>query len=342
MTRKTTSPFAFPKIILGTMTFGEQNTMDEAHEQLQWAFDNGIRFIDCAEMYPVYTRPETQGLTERYIGEWLKHQKRDEVIVASKVSGPGRRWIRDGKYSLDGIRRAIDESLARLQTDYIDLYQIHWPCRKAPIFGNTRYVPPTEEERFAEVGIREQLEVFKELIDEGKIRALGVSNETSWGVCEFCRLADEYDLPRIVSIQNAYSLTNRQFEQGLDETCWNEDIALLAYSPLAGGTLSGKYLKPGAIGRFTQFPSDYSPRYTRPSVGRATQKYLDLATSVGLTPIELALGFVSSRWFVSSTILGATSLEQLKADVSACNVVLSEEVLARIEEIHNEIPNPAM
>ena len=329
----------FPKIILGTMTFGQQNTIAEAFEQLDWAYDNNIRYLDTAEMYPIPTRAETQGRTEEYIGEWLKGKDRETIKIATKVSGPGREWIRGGKYTLDGIREAIEGSLKRLGTDYVDLYQIHWPCRSVPIFGDTKFVPPAHPEN--ELQIEKQLEVFSKLIEEGLIKAVGLSNESAWGVAKFVSTAEKFGLPKVVSTQNAYSLINRQFEQGTDEACWREGVALLAYSPLAAGVLTGKYLKEGAVGRFTIFKG-FSPRYTRPTVEEAVSLYVDIATRHGLTPEELALGFVASRPFVDSVILGATTLDQLKKDVLACSVKLSEEVLAEIEEVHAKLPNPAI
>ncbi|MBQ9240624.1 MAG: aldo/keto reductase [Duodenibacillus sp.] len=340
MPRINTAPFAFPKIIIGTMTFGEQTTIAEAHAQLDWAYAEGHRFLDCAEMYPVMTKPETQGLTEEYIGRWLRGKDRSSLLIASKVTGPGRSWIRGGRFTVQGIREAVEGSLRRLQTDYIDLYQIHWPSRSVPVFGNTRFTAPLHPEE--ELGIREQLEVMGDLVKEGKIRAVGLSNETPWGVCAFANAADDCGLPRIVSLQNAYSLTNRQIEQGLDETCYREGIAILAYSPLAAGTLTGKYLKPGAVGRFTVFPKDFSPRYTRPAVAPAVKAYVDLAEKHGLTPVELALGFACSRPFINSVILGATTLEQLKIDVKACSTPISGELLREIDAIHQAMPNPAI
>ncbi|MCF0253790.1 MAG: aldo/keto reductase [Duodenibacillus sp.] len=337
--QKNTAPFAFPRIILGTMTFGEQNTIEQAHAHMDWALEHGINFFDCAEMYPVPTKPETQGRTEEYIGAWLKGQEREKLVIATKVAGPGRGWIRGGAFTLAGIREAVEASLRRLGTDYIDLYQIHWPARAVPTFGKTQFVPPERPED--EIPVKAQLEVFARLVEEGKIRALGVSNETSWGVCQFVRCAEEFGLPRIVSIQNAYSLINRQFEQSLTETCWREDVKLLAYSPFAGGVLSGKYLQPGAVGRFSLYEG-YSPRYRRPSVAPAVAQYCEIARRHGLSPEELALGFVASRPFVASAIIGATTLAQLKADVAACGTVLSGDILAEIEAVHAGNPNPAI
>ncbi len=229
------------RICLGTMTFGEQNTEADGHSQLDYAFSRGVNFIDTAEMYPVRPRAETYGQTERIVGTWLKRQPRDRVVLATKVAGPGRMpWIRNGDdLTPAGIRAAVDESLRRLQTDYIDLYQIHWPARNAPIFGQLSFDPQKEREC---TSIQAQLEVMGDLVQAGKIRYFGVSNETPWGVAEFVRLAEQYGLPRIATVQNPYNLVNRSFEQGLDEACFRTDVSLLVYSPLAFGQLTGKYL----------------------------------------------------------------------------------------------------
>jgi len=255
------------EIALGTMTFGQQNTLQEACSQLDYAVAQGINFIDTAEMYPVPGKAETQGRTEEYVGKWLKTQARDKVIVATKVTGPSRgfNWIRNGPQSLDrgNIMSAIDTSLKRLQTDYVDLYQIHWPARNVPMFGRTIYKP--ELESFS-TSVEEQLTVLPELVKSGKVRHIGVSNETPWGVSEFLKEAEHLGLQRIVSIQNAYNLINRTFESGLHEMCYREQVSLLAYSPLAFGVLTGKYLKnPREQGRLTLF-HDFGQRYQKPNV----------------------------------------------------------------------------
>ena len=332
------------KICLGTMTFGEQNTEAEAHSQLDYALERGINFIDTAEMYPVMPRAETQGKTEQYIGSWLKKSgKRRDIILATKVAGPARgmQWIRQGQNDLNAanIRAAVDASLKRLQTDYIDLYQLHWPSRNAPIFGQKQFDPALERPHTA---IAETLSVLDELVKAGKIRAIGVSNETSWGVSEFIHQAEKLQAPRIASIQNAYHLMNRAFEQGLDETCFRENVGLLAYSPLAFGQLTGKYADDlNAHGRLTLFPPSWSPRYTRPLVLETAKRYADLARANGLTPTQLALAWCYSRWFVASTIIGATSLKQLKENIDAYEVKLSDELITGIEKIHAESHNPA-
>lgn len=331
-------------ICLGTMTFGEQNSEAEAHSQLDYAFERGINFIDTAEMYPVMPRAATQGSTERFIGSWLKNSgKRDQVVLATKVAGPNPalHWIRGGKNNLDAanIRAAVDASLQRLQTDYIDLYQIHWPSRNVPVFGATAFDPAKER---ADVAIEETLSALAGLIDEGKIRNIGVSNESSWGVCEYTKQAETRGLPRIATIQNLYNLTARGFETSLlDETCMREQVSLLAYSPLSFGQLSGKYLdNPNAHGRLTIFPPNWSPRYLRPQVLQAVKEYVGLARAHGMTPAQMALAWCYSRWFVASTIIGATTLEQLKENIDAAQVTLQDDVVEAINAIHARITNP--
>ena len=330
-------------ICLGTMTFGEQNTEADAHAQLDYALERGINFIDTAEMYPVMPRATTQGKTEQYLGSWLKKSgKRDQVILATKVAGPSRgmNWIRNGENDLDekNIRAAVESSLQRLQTDYIDLYQLHWPSRNAPIFGQKQFDPALERPCTA---IADTVAVLSELIKEGKIRAYGVSNESAWGVSEFMKQAELQAAPPIASIQNACNLVNRAFEQGLDETCYRENVSLLAYSPLAFGQLSGKYIDdPKAHGRLTLFPPTWSPRYLRASVIVASKRYTELARAHGMTPAQLALAWCYSRWFIASTIIGATNLKQLKENIDAYDLSLSEEVLRQINLIHEEHANP--
>ena len=331
------------KICLGTMTFGEQNTEVEAHAQLNYALERGINFIDTAEMYPVMPRGETQGRTEQHIGSWLKKSgKRSDIILATKVAGPSRgmSWIRKGENDLNAtsIRAAVETSLQRLQTDYIDLYQLHWPSRNAPIFGQKQFDPALERPCFA---IGETLGVLTELVKEGKIRHIGVSNETSWGVSEFIKESENQNASRIISIQNAYNLVNRGFEQGLDETCFRENVSLLAYSPLAFGRLSNKYADDAqAQGRLTVFPPSWSPRYMRTEVIEACKRYAALARVHNITPVQLALVWCYSRWFVTSTIIGATNLVQLKENIDASDVCLTDELIVGINKIHAEINNP--
>lgn len=337
-----TSDLNVSAVCLGTMTFGQQNTEAEAHAQLDYAVSRGINFIDTAEMYPVPPRAETCTRTETIVGSWLKKQPRDKIILGTKVAGPSRgmEWIRGGPKSLDraNIRAAIEGSLQRLQTDYIDLYQLHWPERNVPIFGQYQFDPAREKES---VTIREQLETLAELVREGKVRAVGVSNEQPWGVMEFLRLAQEHDLPRITSIQNCYSLINRNFEFGMAEIAYREKVGLLAYSPLAFGHLSGKYLAdPQAEGRVTLFKG-FAQRYDKPNVQPAAAAYAALAAKHGFSPAALALSFVMRRWFVASTIVGATSLAQLQENLDAWEKPLSEEMQKEIEVLHLRYMNPA-
>ena len=334
--------FKVPDICLGTMTFGEQTSESDAHAQLDLALENGVNFIDTAEMYAVPTRVETSGASERIVGTWLAKQARDKIILATKVAGPARslQWIRGGPLALDrsNIRAAIEGSLTRLKTDYIDLYQLHWPERNQPMFGQWQFNPENEREC---TPIRTQLEALAELVKEGKVRQIGLSNEHPWGIMEFVRLADELGLPRIVSTQNAYHLMNRTFETGLAEVCHREQVGLLAYSALAFGHLTGKYLAdPAAPGRLTQWPF-FGQRYAKPNVPAAVSAYVDLARRHNITPTQLALGFVRSRWFVSSTIIGASSLAQLKETLPATQPPISAELLAEIEAIHLQYTNPA-
>lgn len=328
---------------LGTMTFGEQNSEADAHAQLDYALAAGINLIDTAEMYPVPPRPETQGLTEQYIGSWIKARgNRDKIVLASKVSGPIRgndAGIRP-QQALDrkNIRAALDASLKRLNTDYLDLYQLHWPQRTTNCFGKLNYQYTDEK---VTIPLLETLEALTEQVRAGKIRYIGVSNETPWGVMRYLQLAEKHELPRIVSIQNPYSLLNRSFEIGLAEISQHEGIELLAYSSLAFGTLSGKYLngaKPAGarntlFSRFTRYSSAQSQA--------AIAEYVALAKKHGLDPSQMALAFVRQQPFVASTLLGATTLEQLKINIDSFDVVLNEEVLQALEEIHSRFTIPA-
>ncbi|MDR2838317.1 MAG: aldo/keto reductase [Azonexus sp.] len=331
-----------PGVCLGTMTFGEQTSEADAHSQLDYALAAGVNFIDTAEMYAVPPRAATAGASETIVGRWLARQAREKIILATKVTGPARGldWIRNGPPALDraNIRAAIEGSLTRLQTDYIDLYQLHWPERNQPMFGQWQYEPDKEREG---TPLRAQLETLAELVKEGKVRYVGVSNEHPWGVMQFTRLADEFGLPRIASTQNAYHLMNRTFETGLAEVCHREGVGLLAYSPLAFGHLTGKYLAdPAAPGRLTRWPA-FGQRYTKPNVAPASRAYAELARQHGLTPTELALGFVGSRWFVASAIIGASSLAQLQETLPATATPLTPEILAAIDQLHLRYTNPA-
>jgi len=328
------------ELALGTMTFGQQNTFAEACEQLDYAFAQGVNCIDTAEMYPVPGKPETQGRSEEYVGRWLKTQARDKVIVASKVTGPARGfgWIRGGPQAVDraNITAALHDSLQRLQTDYVDLYQIHWPARNVPMFGRNEFDPQLERPC---TSVEEQLTVLSELVQSGKVRHIGLSNETPWGIAEFLKTAERLGLRRIVSVQNPYNLINRTFEIGLYEMCFRERVSLLAYSPLAFGLLSGKYVNAApAGGRFTLFP-EFGQRYRKLNVPTAVEAYAQLAAARGLSAAAMALAFIRSRPFVSSTIIGATSMTQLQENLRCID--LDAETLQAIESIHARYPNPA-
>lgn len=328
------------RLCLGTMTFGEQNSEAEAHEQLDRAIAYGIDFIDTAEMYPVPPRAETQGLTETYIGSWLKRRgRRDDVIIATKAAGPGLEHIRGGpRLTRDHLHQAIDDSLSRLQTDHVDLYQLHWPDRQTNFFGRLGYAHDETEDT---TPLEETLGALKDLVEAGKIRAVGLSNDTPWGVMRALHLADIQGLPRVASIQNPYNLLNRTFEVGLAEIAHRESVGLLAYSPLAFGVLSGKYLDgarpPGA--RITLF--ERFKRYSNPQAEEATRAYVEIARNHGLDPAQMALAFVNSRSFLTSNIIGATDLRQLEDNLASETLELDREVLDAIEEVHRRIPNPA-
>ncbi|UZW57129.1 NADP(H)-dependent aldo-keto reductase [Sphingobium sp. JS3065] len=332
-------------ICLGTMTWGSQNSEAQAHEQLDHAFGEGVNFIDTAEAYPVTpVSRETQFLTETYIGNWIAARgRRDDVILATKVAGPSRdpvRSFRGGGNRLDrrNIEQAVEDSLKRLRTDHIDLYQVHWPDRKVPSFG-VRGLSRIEDDADT-VPIEETLNALADLVRAGKIRHFGVSNETPWGVSEYLRLSREKAWPRIASIQNAYNLLNRTFEQGLSEFALREDVGLLAYSPLAGGNLTGKYLGGRIPSGSRRDVAKQFVRYDLPGQPVASARYVAIAQAHGLDPAELALAFVNSRPFVTSTIIGATSLAQLKTDIGSVRIKLDEEALAAIEAVHRELPDP--
>ncbi len=326
---------------LGTMTFGEQNSEAEAHAQLDYAVSRGVNFIDTAEMYPVAPRAETAHRTETYIGSWLKRQQRDKLIVATKIAGPARgfAWIRNGpRINREHLNAAIDASLTRLQTDYIDLYQIHWPDRYVPMFGSVSY--DVTEERNA-TPIAEQVQALAELVKAGKVRHIGLSNETPWGVAEFTRCAEQLGLPKIVSIQNSYHLMNRTFEGGLSEVCHHADVGLLAYSPLAFGYLTGKYLdNPQVQGRINLF-TNFGQRYNKINVPAASAEYVRIAHDAGLSPAQMALAYARTRWFTASVILGATTLDQLQENLNSMELQLPADVLEQIEATHRRYPNPA-
>ncbi|MBL8482329.1 MAG: aldo/keto reductase [Rhodocyclaceae bacterium] len=337
-----TSQLEVSEICLGTMTFGQQTALPDAHAQLDFACAQGINFIDCAEMYPVPTRAETSGQTESIVGAWLQRQPRDKLVVATKAAGPARslHWIRNGPRALDraNLREALEGSLRRLRTDYVDLYQLHWPERNQPMFGRWKFEPSQEREC---TPILHQLEALAELQAAGKLRYFGLSNEHPWGIMEFVRLADSHGLPRPVSVQNAFNLLNRTFEYGGEETIYRENLGLIAYSPLAFGLLTGKYLlNPQAAGRIKLFPG-FAARYEKPGVGPAVQAYADLATRLGMAPAALALGFCRQRWSVASTIVGASDLPQLEENLSCWQTQLSADALRDIDAVHLRHTNPA-
>lgn len=330
---------------LGTMTFGEQNSEADAFAQLDVARARGVNLIDTAEMYPVPPRAETQGLTELYIGNWLAARGgRDKLIIATKAAGPvsGNRpgHIREGKTCFDrkNLTAALNDSLRRLQTDYIDLYQLHWPDRTTNTFGQLGYPWPAEENSIA---IEETLSILDDCVKAGKIRHIGVSNETPWGVSQFLQHSREKNLARIASIQNPYNLLNRTFEVGLSEFTRFEQVSLLAYSPLGFGVLSGKYLhkKRPANARLTLF--ERFTRYSRDLVDIAVAEYVALARELGVTPVQLALAFVNQQPFVASNLIGATSVAQLEENLSSLDIQLNAEALALIDRIHLSNPNPA-
>ena len=335
-----------PEICLGTMTFGEQNTQDEAFQQLNYALDQGLYFWDTAEMYPVPPKPETQGSTETMIGNWIaENGQRDKLIIASKIAGPqqGGSHIRDGqtRFIQKEISTAIDDSLKRLQTDYIDLYQLHWPQRSSNFFGTLGYGNQQAQQSTDITPLEETLAALDIEVRKGRIRHIGLSNETPWGTMKFLQLAEKMGLERIVSVQNPYSLLNRSYEIGMSEIAQYEDIGLLAYSPLAFGYLTGKYRngeRPSnaRISLFSRFS-----RYSNPESEWATEQYAQLAEQQGLSLTQLALAFIKQQFFVTSTIIGATNLDQLKENIHAFEIELSEDILSKIEDIHRQQPNPA-
>ncbi|MGE8405522.1 MAG: NADP(H)-dependent aldo-keto reductase [Pseudomonas sp.] len=332
---------------LGTMTWGHQNSESDAHQQIERALAAGINLIDTAEMYPTPTSADTWRTTERYIGTWLAASKRrDQVVLASKIAGPPgdlrtQQHIRGGlsRHDRANIVEALDGSLKRLQTDYLDLYQLHWPDRKTNNFGQREYAGQDDAESIA---IEETLAVLAEQVQAGKVRHIGVSNETPWGVAEFLKHSERLGLPRIVSVQNPYSLLNRLYEGGLSEFSHREGVSLLAYSPLAFGALTGKYLG-GARPEGSRLSSLYRTfnRYDSASAQEAIAAYVQVARQHDLTPAQLALAYVISKPFVASALTGQTSLAQLEENLGALEVTLDDEINARIQAIHQHIPNPA-
>jgi len=331
------------KICLGTMTWGNQNTEAEGHEQMDYALEKGVNFFDTAELYAVPATAETYGATEKIIGTWFKKTgNRDKVVLASKIAGAGdyTAHIRKDGFSKRAIKEAIEGSLQRLQTDYIDLYQLHWPSRGVNCFGVRDYPYKTATEE-AENHL-EILETLNDFIKEGKIKHLGLSNETPWGTMKYLETAKSHNLPRPLTIQNSYSLIHRSYEYGMSEVSLRENIGLLAYSPLAQGVLSGKYLKGGQPdgARGTLFPR-FIARYKTGSSEKAVEEYLAIAQKHGLTLTQLSLAYINQLPFVTSNIIGATKMEQLKENIDSINIELSEEILQEIEAVHTIIPNPA-
>lgn len=330
-------------VCLGSMNWGCQNSEEQAHEQMDYAVCEGINFIDTAEIYPSPVKQESIGKTEQIIGTWLSKRKdRDKLIIASKIA-PAANWIpylRDGQNRLDksNLIAAVDASLKRLQTDYIDLYQIHWPERDANYFGRADYYHAPEKDG---TRIEETLHALADLVKAGKVRHLGISNETPWGLSEYLKQAERHSRPKIVSVQNPYSLINRSFEIGLSEFAHREKVGLLAYSPLGFGVLSGKYLageQPEGA-RLSLF-GKYFQRYTNELGISCTERYVSLARAHALEPAQMALAFVHSRPFVTSTIIGATSMEQLQANIASVNIELPKPLLREIDKIHQTQPNP--
>jgi len=338
------------RICLGTMTFGEQVDEPTAQAILDRSVERGVDFIDTAEMYAVPARRETYGATEAIIGRWLAARPgmRQRIVLATKVAGPSRGmdWVRNGSDNLKPaeILQACDDSLRRLQTDVIDLYQIHWPNRNAPAFG-AMYFDPAKDREFT--SIQAQLEALASLVKAGKVRHIGLSNETPWGVSEFLRQAELHGLPRVVSVQNPYALTSRALDNGLDETLYRSQVGLLAYSPLAFGALTGKYDDVGfdasqpQLGRIAKFDSVRKQRWGRPDALVAARRYNALAREHGLTPTQLALAFCYTSWRVASTIIGVTSVAQLDEAVDAWGTALSPELLAAVDRIRHELRDPA-
>jgi aryl-alcohol dehydrogenase-like predicted oxidoreductase len=339
-----TSDIDVSRICLGTMTYGEQNTEQEGHQQLDYALEQGVNFIDTAELYAIPPRGETYGATERVIGSWLKKRgRRDDIVLASKIAGPGPDWvshIRGGhtRFDASNISRALDDSLQRLQTDYLDLYQLHWPERKTNYFGKLGY--QADDSEAALTPVYETLQALEKEVRAGKIRYIGLSNETPWGMMQFIWMARVLNLPAIVSVQNPYSLLNRTYEVGCAEISHREGVGLLAYSPLGFGVLTGKYLDAEPAGaRLTRWP--HYARYSNEQAVSATRDYVELAHRHQLDPAQMALAYVNSRPFLSANIIGATDMQQLKNNIASIDLDLSEEVLDEIEAIHRRYPNPS-
>ena len=330
-------------ICLGTMTWGEQNTQKEGFEQMDFALEKGVNFFDTAELYAIPPKAKTYGKTEEIIGNWFKIKKnRKKIILASKIAGPGLKWIRGGgsQYSPKSIEEALHNSLKRLQTDYIDLYQLHWPERNTNYFGDLDYEHDEKEKSWN--SFESILNTLKKFIDQGKIRYIGLSNETPWGFSKYLEIAKEKNLPKVVSVQNPYSLVNRTYEVGMSEISIRERAGLLAYSPLAVGYLTGKYRnkKIPKNSRLDLFYENY-PRYHNERTYEAVDEYFKISEKYKISLSQLALAFVNSRDFVTSNIIGATTMEQLQENIDSINITLNENVMNEINLIHEKIPNPA-
>ena len=328
-------------ICLGTMTWGEQNTQEEAFEQMDYALDQGVNFWDTAEIYAIPPKKNTYGKTEEFIGNWFeKTKKREKVVLASKVAGRGLSWIRNGKsqYNKKNLHEAVNSSLARLKTDYIDLYQLHWPERKTNYFGKLGYEHKDDNDwnKFEDI-----LFVLDELIKDGKIRYIGISNETAWGLTKFLEISKLKDLPKMMSVQNPYNLLNRSYEVGLAEVSIREKSGLLAYSPLAFGFLSGKY-RNGKLPEKSRMKlfGDLFPRYKTPNGASAIEKYYEISKKNGLDFSQMSLKFCEIQPFVTSVIIGATTMEQLKTNIESVNLELSNEIIKEINEVQTKYPNP--
>ena len=330
-------------ICLGTMTWGEQNSQEEGFEQMDFALEKGVNFFDTAELYAIPPKAKTYGRTEEIIGDWFKIKKnRKKIILASKIAGPGLKWIRGGgsQYSPKNIEEALHNSLKRLQTDYIDLYQLHWPERNTNYFGDLDYEHDEKEKSWN--SFESILNTLKKFIDQGKIRYIGLSNETPWGFSKYLEIAKEKNLPKVVSVQNPYSLVNRTYEVGMSEISIRERAGLLAYSPLAVGYLTGKYRnkKIPKNSRLDLFYENY-PRYHNERTYEAVDEYFKISEKYKISLSQLALAFVNSRDFVTSNIIGATTMEQLQENIDSIDISLNENVMNEINLIHEKIPNPA-
>jgi len=329
-------------ICLGTMTWGEQNTQKEAFQQMDYAEDCDINFFDTAELYAVPPNKKTYGKTEEIIGNWFKQKNnREKIVLATKISGPGLSWIRDGglQYTEKNIKKAIDDSLKRLKTDFIDLYQLHWPERNTNYFGRLGY-EHTEEKKWND--FKSILEILKKFINQGKIRYIGLSNETAWGLSKFLEISKIFELPKMMSVQNPYNLLNRTYEIGLAEISIREKSGLLAYSPLAFGFLSGKYRNNNLPeGSRMKLFEDFFPRYKSNNATKAIEDYYKIAKKYNLSLAQMSLAFINSRSFVTSNIIGATTMEQLKENVGSLNIKIDKEIIQEINSIHKNNPNPA-